>query len=401
MGGGRVHRIAGVVILAGALLLAFLVARGASFPVAGQPVVDWPQPPAVGTCQELDGSALRTVPCDQPHGMEVTKVWQAVDALPKDMIAACVAAADTYLGAVSNPAVVDGWHPDAPYYSAYQWGAPPTDVVGGRGWTVCLIAPWRPAEYTGSVRSLGSLSDRPAAYGECGLSDQPTLVPCDQPHNWEQLGQATQDLASAGDDQAAAKAAAERLASCDRLAAALIGVVDPTYGDRLQIRVDATLGSTVTIGDQITYGFDTPSSTPVPANTPGSSPATSTAPSSTVPPTAASSTSDSGPGTAASSSPSSPPASSATSLPPTSSAPPSVPSAPSSNPGQANASTPPSPAPSSQAVPSSQDTTTPAVTAVPTRPARPVAMLTCQVLDPHEQLLESLMGWGDRPLPIK
>lgn len=342
MGSGRARRMVGVVVLAAALVLAFLVARGASFPQAGRPLAAWPQPPAVGTCQELDSGALHTVPCSESHGIEVTKTWQAIDTLPSDLVDACFTAADDYLGLAAAPKPVDGWQPDAPHYSAYQWSAPPADVVGGRGWTACLIAPWRPSEYTGSVRDLASPADRPAAYGQCGYTDGPTLVACDQPHDWEQLGQTTVDLGQTAALGGVADAAAAHEASCRKLAASLIGVADPTYGDRLQIVVDGQQGYSITISDQsagatVTWGSGDIVVPPVIVTATTAPTAATTAPTTATP---------SGPSTS----------------------------------GRAPTTTP-----------TDQTHLGP----------HPVAILTCQAIDAKEQLLGSLMGLGNRPLPVK
>jgi hypothetical protein len=328
MDSGRLRRIAGALVLAAALVMAFLVARGASFPLAGQPVAAWPPPPVVGGCQVLDGAALDAVPCADPHDLEITRAWQAYETLPKDLASLCGQAAVDYLGGAGDPTAVQGWALDLPQYSAYQWTAPPTETVGGRGWTACVISPWRSGQYTGSVRNLRSPADRPAAFGVCGFPDQPILVRCDQPHAWERLGSLSVDLASAGDSAGMAKAATAHQASCRSLAVALIGVADPTYGNRLQIVVEAQPGYSIDIGER-----------------PGV-----TAPPSTAPPSTA----------------------------------------------------PPSTTPGSPAAGATSSTTASDSGHTPTgQRARPVAILSCQVLDARGQLVGSLLGWGSRPLPLK
>jgi hypothetical protein len=331
MDSGRLRRIAGALVLAAALVMAFLVARGASFPVAGHPVAGWPPPPVVGSCRVLDGDALDAVPCGEQHDLEITRTWQAFDTVPKDLATICQDAAVDYLGAAGRPTGVQGWALDPPQYSAYQWTAPPSETVGGRGWAACVITPWRSGQYTGSIRDLASPADRPAAFGVCGFPDQPILVRCDQPHGWERLGTLSVDLASSGDSAGMARAVTAHQASCRSLAVALIGVADPTYGNRLQIVVDAQAGYALSIG-----GRSGASGPPTGAAT---TPATAgTAITGTAPTSAGSTASPSG----------------------TDSGPTST--------GQR---------------------------------ARPVALLSCQVLDTRGQLVGSLMGWGDRSLPTK
>lgn len=360
MGSARSRRTVGLVVLVAALVLVFLVARGASFPISGHPLAAWPQPPAVGTCQVLDQEgALQTVPCDRTHSMEVTRTWKATETRPDDLAEVCGDAAGDYLGRVgAQPSEVDGWLPDPPHYSAYQWGAPAVDTVGERAWVVCVIAPWRPGDYTGSVHDLSSLEVRPAAFGMCGRPDDPSLIPCDQPHGWEQLGTTTVDLSGTADDAGVAQAAATQTGACQRLAASLIGVADPTYEHRLRIVVDGQLGYLVSVAEP---------GGPVTVPT-----GTSTAASSTAGTNGAMSTTS-----PQESGPVSPPPSSVSQTP---------------SPGD-RVTSGPAGTPGTLSVPQS------AITGV--GKGRAVAQLSCQVLDPREDLVGSLMGWGDRPLPVK
>ena len=258
MGSGRAtapaHRIAGAVALLGAVGLALILTHSASFPIAGTAVAGWPQPPAVGSCASLtDGSSLAVVACSDAHQLEITQAFPATMELPKNITAQCEAAAAAYVGptAGSSAVAIAGWTPEELHYSAYQWDAPAADVVGGHGWRVCVIAPWRPGLYVGSVRNLGSPADRPAAYGLCAsaAADQtsPQLVRCDQPHQWEQLGTQTVDAAGLSPQQQAEQTGS-LLPGCSALAAVLTGSPDPTFGGALLPSVLGPGLATVTSG---------------------------------------------------------------------------------------------------------------------------------------------------------
>jgi hypothetical protein len=233
-----------MVLVLGALVLALLVAHGTSFPEAGHPEPA-PQPaPDVGSCLvRIDAGSVEVVPCQQPHDMETTKTWGALDTVPKDVAATCREAATSYLGQVvtQTPDDVDGWLPDRPHYTGFEIGADRSGAVGGRAWEICVVAPWHSGKYTGSVRHLADLAVRPAAFGVCGTAGSTILVPCDRPHGWEQLGTATIDLAGSGGQIYVTPIVSTLDQRCRTLAAALIGVDDPTYSNQLQIIVDVKI----------------------------------------------------------------------------------------------------------------------------------------------------------------
>jgi hypothetical protein len=271
---GRGRRLAGIAVLVLALAGVVAVGQAAAQTVAGHPVADWPLPPAVGSCLDLDAGHPRAVPCSGPHDAEVTRAFGPLNPMATatsqgPLYVACEQAGAGYLGTAARASTVPG-RPDWDYlpltYSTRPVTAPPDQRAGRYGWVVCVVEPAIPVRYVGTVHRV-PVTAAPAAYRTC-LDDSGQAVSCVLPHtqevlaalnssvNWgwepvirigvppvpgsdsmptsgrtdlsaQQLAQLAARLARA---QSQASDSAGWLSQCQQLAGTLAGTTDPTYG---------------------------------------------------------------------------------------------------------------------------------------------------------------------------
>jgi hypothetical protein len=270
------------VVLSVATVGFVVVIQAAGNRLAGNPIADWPQPPAVGSCLDLDGdTGSRVVPCDRPHDAEVTQTFDALDPVAaatsadSQLSVACGSAADAISQDATEPPAGERalpGHPDwalpGTPFSAQLVHAPPDQSAGPYGWMACVIQPVIPVRYTGTVRGTPA-NNRPAAYGTC-YDDRGTAVSCLAPHATELLAVVARqitvgtlagtpdrskspvsapisdaDIAAAQQAIDAQNAATRKLAStlpiwtkqCQDIAVSRLGVDDPTYGGALLVTV--------------------------------------------------------------------------------------------------------------------------------------------------------------------
>src|SRR5699024_4201047 len=70
----------GVILLVVVGLAVLAVSALTEHRIAGQPVVDWPAPPSVGSCVGVPGGdPAAVVACAKPHLAEVTNTFAATD----------------------------------------------------------------------------------------------------------------------------------------------------------------------------------------------------------------------------------------------------------------------------------------------------------------------------------
>lgn len=258
-----------------------VVSQAAGNRLAGNPIADWPQPPAVGSCLDLDDAGSRAVPCDRPHDAEVTQTFDALDPIAaatspdSQLSVACGSAADAISQAVSAPPAGESVLPGQPDwalpgtpFSSRLVHAPPDQSAGPYGWMACVIQPIFQDRYTGAFRAA-TANNRPAAYGTC-YDNRGTAVSCLAPHATEVLAVVARqiivgkaagtpdrsrspvsapisdaDIAAAQEAVDAQNAATRKLAStlptwtkqCQDIAVSRLGVDDPTYGGALLVTV--------------------------------------------------------------------------------------------------------------------------------------------------------------------
>jgi hypothetical protein len=293
----------GIAVLLLAVVGVIVVNRVPAQQLAGHPAADWPQPPAVGGCLDLDGDKARTVPCSGPHDAEVTRAFGPLDpmatAVSQDPVYdACRAAAPGYLGPAAGGTPVPGqtdWDYLPLAYTTRPLAAPPDQRAGRYGWVVCAVLPAIPVRYRGTVHGV-PVTDAPAAYRTCLDSDD-QAVSCVLPHaaevlaalnataHWgwqpiirigaDQLSGSADARAQQLADLAARLAAAQRLSTrpaagdwlnqCMQLAGTLAGTDDPSYGGLLGFGVGPVAGGASTITGSVTVavqGADDPTPDP-------------------------------------------------------------------------------------------------------------------------------------------
>jgi hypothetical protein len=278
------RRLIGAVVLSVATVGLVVVSQAAGNRLAGNPIADWPQPPAVGSCLDLDDdTGSRAVPCDRPHDAEVMKTFDALDPIAAATSAdsqltvtdACDAAADAISQADSAPPAGESVLPGQPDWALPLSAllvrlvhAPPDQRAGPYGWMACVVQPGVPVRYTGTFRGA-TANNRPAAYGTC-YDDRGTAVSCLAPHATEVLAVVARqiivgkpartpdrsrspvsapisdaDIAAAQEAVDAQNAATRKLAStlptwtkqCQNIAVSRLGVDDPTYDGALLVTV--------------------------------------------------------------------------------------------------------------------------------------------------------------------
>ncbi len=291
----------GFLVLVLALGAVVVFNRVAAQRIPGTGLADWPQPPPAGSCVNLLSGAggVAVVPCDGPHDAEVTKAYPALHpvlmASPSALIdSACADAARAYLGAdaggelptVANSA--DGLDHVLALglnFAASAAGAPAAERAGDLGWMVCDIQPAQAVRYSGSVRGA-TVADAPDAYRWCwSETDRQSPVSCTEPHAAEVLGVApayTGDTltvvleapphdpttgpseAELAHDRAESSRRISRAINetmqrqvqtrretvsrqCSALAAAELGVADPTYGGLLRTTMTEMGGTSATV----------------------------------------------------------------------------------------------------------------------------------------------------------
>lgn len=297
------RRLVGIAVLLLALVGVIVVNQRQGRQVPGHPVADWPQPPPVGSCLDVDGDNPRTVPCSGPHDAEVTRTFGPLDpmatAVSQDRVYdACRAAASGYLGPAADGTPVPGrptWDYLPLAYTTRPVAAPPDQRAGRYGWVVCVVLPAIPVRYQGTVQHV-PVSDAPAAYRTC-LDAGDDAISCVLPHaaevlaalnataNWgwqpiirigadQPPGSAdtrAQQLADLAERLAAAQRLSTRLGAgdwlnaCMQLAGTLAGTDDPTYGGLLGFGVGPVRGGASTIAGTVTVvvlGTDDPAPDP-------------------------------------------------------------------------------------------------------------------------------------------
>jgi hypothetical protein len=306
------RRLVGIAVLLLALVGIVAVNQREGHRVPGHPVADWPQPPPVGSCLDVDGDNPRTVPCSGPHDAEVTRTFGPLDpmatAVSQDRVYdACRAAAPGNLGPAAGGTPVPGrptWDYLPLAYTTRPLAAPPDQRAGRYGWEVCVVSPAIPVRYRGTVQHV-PVTDAPAAYRTC-LDSAGQPVSCVLPHaqevlaalnssahwGWQPIirigaqraagpGLALQPGSADSREQQQMAALAARLAreqavatrssaagwldECVQLARTLADTDDPTYGGLVGFGVGPVDGTVGTIAGTVTVvvqGTDEPAPDP-------------------------------------------------------------------------------------------------------------------------------------------
>lgn len=237
--------------LAGAALLllaavALLIAPGVSGPgIDGQPqVAPAPEPPAIGACLLDPDVGAIVVPCAEPHRAEVTSRWPADD-LPDPVFRTDVACGRAGAGYASLAAVAlpGSWLPAAGPDHRFV-AAPPEQRWGSSaGWSICVVEPGPGFTYTGSIRGIKDLGNRPDLVGRCFDGRPSDAADCVTPHTGETLAATIGSFYRSGlDADTIPDPVMDALyADCATVAAILTGAPDPTYGGQLQLITSAEI----------------------------------------------------------------------------------------------------------------------------------------------------------------
>lgn len=250
------RRRIGLAVLMLAVLAMVMVPRAIDRPIAGTPQIGpIAQAPSEGSClppfadqAELDAlTTPHTVPCDQPHGAEVTlvmglgsasepdPVWptSGTDRILAEPIAACQARNAGFTGASGTSGVLGAPHYQRvpPRYrskvtvpSRIQW-------LAGQRWYACSVVPDTPAPISYTGTAAGSMfATPPAPFATCATAPHGTPVPCDRPHTAEQL-----TIGDAGSAPSWPPSPLENANTCRVLAATIIGAPDPEFGGLIEI----------------------------------------------------------------------------------------------------------------------------------------------------------------------
>lgn len=263
--------------------------------VAGRATADWPQPPPVGSCLNIDDTRTSVVDCSGLHDAEVTRAFGPLDPMATarsqdPMYNACATAADQYIGLDTRvqpdliPPATEGpvvWKPLPPGYAGSPIYAPADQRAGRYGWAACVIKPRAPGKYTGSIRGILSTNAAdlppgadgaapivtPATFRTC-LDRQQQPASCVGPHHVEVLAAAqvvtsirisnTQNPGTSAGSASSTAAAAEQFAElnaswqqqCTKFAASAIGTTDPTFDGKLLIRLGSAAGTTATVSSR-------------------------------------------------------------------------------------------------------------------------------------------------------
>ena len=217
--------------------------------------------PVLGSCVGQQ-SVPTLVDCGSLHSAEITAAWTTVPADPPgSAYQRCELAGERYLAGIdAQPGPTWGW--TRPNVVVEVARGPDGQVRPGWSWTACLLAPATPG-VAQDGGYLGRISDQrtgrpPVAVRTCfdvadsGRDDagQSTValtdLPCDSSHRAELLGLLTfertgGDLGVAGTLGPGVAYTTDtdptRRAQCLALAQERTGVVDPTYGRRLEVVV--------------------------------------------------------------------------------------------------------------------------------------------------------------------
>lgn len=289
----RFRRSIGVGVLVFAAAIAVAANHAAGNRTAGHPVADWPQPPPVGSCLDVQGAVPRDVPCENPHDAEVIKTFDVVDlaaaadplrAIPDSCGEPAVALMRSSAGSDQVSPGRPEWRLPGFAFAVQLLLAPPDLRIGRYGWAVCAITPGPQVRYMGTI--IGSaVGDRPPAYGTC-YDSHGRPASCTVPHAVEVLAvvqhQVTVDGAAPRStsplsspiseaDIAAAQAAihardavTQKLAStlptwteqCREVAAARTGASDPTYGGSVLVGVPPDVAAPPTLAAAVVSAPD-------------------------------------------------------------------------------------------------------------------------------------------------
>ena len=181
---GLGRRMGGAVLLV-TLVLAVVVIGAARRPatVGTATVAPFPDPPPVGSCLSRSGLGYVTVPCAEPHLVEVTRSWsgwewdsRGVSGTGADQL--CDLTAGSYLG---KPGSIDGWNPIAlPWLTVFASG--PGEETGPWGWRACGVFPRAGEDQLDTPARLPRLTarrerdDRPAR-PSCGPATRLRALP--------------------------------------------------------------------------------------------------------------------------------------------------------------------------------------------------------------------------------
>jgi hypothetical protein len=244
------RRWSGLVLLVLAIAAMVVLPRAIGRPVAGSPRIGpIPGPPIQGAClppfvtqAELDDlSTPATVPCDRPHGAEITLVIQldtvaypepawptsGTDPILSQPIDTCQAQNALYVG-------VTGVSPDQRVLPRYRSKVTVPDQIqwlAGQRWYACSVLPDvpLPVSYTGTAH-LAFYGVPPAPFATCADGPHQAAVPCNHPHAAEQLTAGYQ-----GPTQSWPPLPPNTADSCRQLAKTIIGTEDPEFGGRIEI----------------------------------------------------------------------------------------------------------------------------------------------------------------------
>ena len=219
-------------------------------PVAGVPRIGpIPPPPTQGSClppfrSEADLDALATpptVPCEQPHGAEITLVIQldtvaqphpqwptsGSAAILAGPIETCRTQNARFVGSSGispDQRVLPRYRSKVTVPSRIQW-------LAGQRWYACSVLPDAPppVTYTGTAY-LSLFGTPPAQFATCARAPRAAEVPCDRPHSAEQL-----TAGYRGPSQSWPPLPPHTADDCRELAKTIIGTTDPEYGGRIEI----------------------------------------------------------------------------------------------------------------------------------------------------------------------
>ena len=242
-----VNRKAAAIVAFAAVLLTLATMSSLVAPPRGGTAVRAaiPDPPAVGSCGDLDGSDFVIAACSKTHTVEVAYALAAgVSAAgPRPTFAVCADKVRIYVG--SPPAQDTQAHP------AERWSLPlryrPIVATGPNGknlsswsWQACLVAPMGSAPWTGylgQVRNLPTTGPAAATLRVCyaDLGSVNTVVPCTSPHHGEIL--ATQPLTGESHVADSSTAPNQPQRSCAKTAQEITDAADPTFQGQLRVAV--------------------------------------------------------------------------------------------------------------------------------------------------------------------
>lgn len=250
------RRLGGIVVLAVGLLIALVVPRVLSPGIDGVAVrAPLSAPPEVGSCLVVEEQLtdenvwaqmpftlpdFRSVDCGKPHDLEIAESWptQTPFEFPEDSDDyPCQTTWTGYLG-MEQALIPKPWYIAFLNVNVVFIGAPESQRLGDLGWMGCAVAPFPFSRTPGVVGNLPTLTDRPAAFGNCRLGQ--TYVSCLEPHDQEYLatafGQQPDDPSIVLKDWPPLPSEEVLHQHCETMAASLLMRSDPTFDGQIEVQ---------------------------------------------------------------------------------------------------------------------------------------------------------------------